>query len=187
MARESEDLGLCFRPLGAHSLRPPSDATGTASATAVVRPDACTTRVGSNASVAAVARIAGFGGAWPRDFNQWERPLLFRPSVPDLRRQLHQCTNSSEPEQLSLLLQEPRRSRSPPRHSIVEPNNERLMPLDQRMSTSEVLRVLGVNRSTLFRWTKSGRFPRRHASGGWLRSDVESWLRDGSARVRSQR
>jgi predicted DNA-binding transcriptional regulator AlpA len=53
------------------------------------------------------------------------------------------------------------------------------------MSTSEVLRVLGVNRSTLFRWTKRGRFPRKHALGGWLRFEVEFWLREGSARARS--
>jgi predicted DNA-binding transcriptional regulator AlpA len=51
----------------------------------------------------------------------------------------------------------------------------RLLMLE-RLSTREVLRVIGVNRSTLFRWTKKGRFPRKHKSGKWLRSDVERWL-----------
>ena len=53
---------------------------------------------------------------------------------------------------------------------------DRLPPLDQRMSTAEVLRVVGIHRTTLFRWTNDGRFPRKHSSGGWLRSEVESWL-----------
>jgi predicted DNA-binding transcriptional regulator AlpA len=50
------------------------------------------------------------------------------------------------------------------------------LPMLDRLSTREVLRVIGVNRSTLFRWTKKGRFPRKHKSGKWLRSDVERWL-----------
>lgn len=44
------------------------------------------------------------------------------------------------------------------------------------MSTSDVVRVIGVNRSTLFRWCKRGLFPKKHVSGGWLRSDVERWF-----------
>jgi predicted DNA-binding transcriptional regulator AlpA len=52
----------------------------------------------------------------------------------------------------------------------------RILALDQRMSTAEVLRVVGVNRSTLFRWIQKGRFPRKHVSGGWLRSEIEVWL-----------
>jgi predicted DNA-binding transcriptional regulator AlpA len=49
-------------------------------------------------------------------------------------------------------------------------------PLDLRMNTSEVLRVVGVHRSTLYRWTRAGFFPVKHPAGGWLRSDIESWL-----------
>jgi len=52
---------------------------------------------------------------------------------------------------------------------------ERFASLDQRMTTTDVLRVVGVNRSTIFRWVKKGTLPQRHASGGWLRSDVERW------------
>ena len=48
--------------------------------------------------------------------------------------------------------------------------------LDVRMSTAEVLRVVGVHRTTLYRWSRAGLFPLKHASGGWLRSDIELWL-----------
>ena len=48
--------------------------------------------------------------------------------------------------------------------------------LDQRMTTAEVLRVVGVHRVTLFRWTRKGTFPPKHIFGGWLRSDIERWL-----------
>ncbi len=84
---------------------------------------------------------------------------------------------AAPPRQLPLLfgprgsLVRPRRSSTP-----AVQKSERLPSLDQRMSTAEVLRVVGVNRSTLFRWTKRGRFPGKHVSGGWLRSDVERWL-----------
>ncbi|MBS0577763.1 MAG: AlpA family phage regulatory protein [Proteobacteria bacterium] len=44
------------------------------------------------------------------------------------------------------------------------------------MTTKQVLRVVGVHRTTLFRWTKLGIFPRRHTLGGWLRSEIELWL-----------
>lgn len=48
--------------------------------------------------------------------------------------------------------------------------------LDQRIPTREVLRIVGVNRSTVFRWIRKGLFPQKHVAGGWLRSDVERWL-----------
>lgn len=56
------------------------------------------------------------------------------------------------------------------------PKLERFALLDQRMSTAEVLRIVGVHRVTLFRWTRKGTFPPKHSSGGWLRSDIEHWL-----------
>jgi len=82
----------------------------------------------------------------------------------------------ASPQQLSLLLEAPRlKPRS--RHALTRKSERpRILALDQRMSTAEVLRVVGVNRSTLFRWIQKGRFPRKHASGGWLRSDIELWL-----------
>jgi len=53
--------------------------------------------------------------------------------------------------------------------------SERLPALD-RLTVREVLKIVPINRSTLFRWVNSGRFPRRHKAGGWLRSDIEKWL-----------
>jgi len=50
------------------------------------------------------------------------------------------------------------------------------LPALDRLTTREVLKVVAVHRSTLHRWVTIGRFPRRHKSGGWLRSDVEKWL-----------
>jgi predicted DNA-binding transcriptional regulator AlpA len=89
---------------------------------------------------------------------------------------------SAHPQQLALVFEAP--TSSPPRsQSMQKPRPptaaaavERFASLDQRMTTTDVLRVVGVNRSTIFRWVKKGTFPQRHASGGWLRSDVERWL-----------
>jgi len=50
------------------------------------------------------------------------------------------------------------------------------LPTLDRLTTREVLKVVNVDRSTLFRWVKKRRFPRKHKSGRWLRSDVEKWL-----------
>jgi predicted DNA-binding transcriptional regulator AlpA len=87
---------------------------------------------------------------------------------------------NSHPQQLSLIFDPPESSaqrREPTNNSqAVSVVVERFANLDQRMTTTDVLRVVGVNRSTIFRWTKRGLFPQRHASGGWLRSDVEKWL-----------
>jgi len=54
--------------------------------------------------------------------------------------------------------------------------SDRFAGMDTRMSTTDVVRVVGVNRSTLFRWCKRGTFRQKHISGGWLRSDVEKWF-----------
>jgi predicted DNA-binding transcriptional regulator AlpA len=64
----------------------------------------------------------------------------------------------------------------PARNAQRPPIIERFAGMDARMSTSDVVRVVGVNRSTLFRWCKKGLFPPKHLSGGWLRSDVEKWF-----------
>ena len=84
------------------------------------------------------------------------------------------------PVQLPLVLVVPPASNSkappqgrPKRSPIIA---ERFAGMDARMSTSDVVRVVGVNRSTLFRWCKKGLFPPKHLSGGWLRSDVEKWF-----------
>lgn len=66
---------------------------------------------------------------------------------------------------------------SPPTGSVMRsPVVDRFAGMDTRMSTSDVVRVVGVNRSTLFRWCRKGLFPQKHLSGGWLRSDVEKWF-----------
>ena len=50
------------------------------------------------------------------------------------------------------------------------------LPALDRLTVREVLKIVPINRSTLFRWVNTGRFPKRHKAGGWLRSDVEKWL-----------
>jgi predicted DNA-binding transcriptional regulator AlpA len=90
------------------------------------------------------------------------------------------------PTQLPLLFSAPPSAAAPTSRLQVNGNENRAAPQDafinarlpmlDRLSTREVLRVIGVNRSTLFRWTKKGRFPRKHKSGQWLRADVERWL-----------
>ena len=55
------------------------------------------------------------------------------------------------------------------------PTTDRLAGLDQRISTREILRIVGVNRSTIFRWRKRNLFPEKY-QGGYRRSDVEAWL-----------
>ena len=41
--------------------------------------------------------------------------------------------------------------------------------------------LIGVNRTTLYRWERQGRFPRRRQIGpnrvGYLASEVEAWMR----------
>ena len=68
------------------------------------------------------------------------------------------------PRQLSLLLQAPRPKPKPRRAVTGKSDRPRILALDQRMSTAEVLRVVGVNRSTLFRWIQKGRFSRKPPS-----------------------
>jgi predicted DNA-binding transcriptional regulator AlpA len=80
---------------------------------------------------------------------------------------------------LQLIVPAPRAKRPPVAPAHTGATEVRLAPMDQRMNTGEVLRIVGVNRSTVFRWVKKGRFPQKHESGGWLRSDVERWLSGG--------
>lgn len=88
-------------------------------------------------------------------------------------------TAGQHPVQLPLLLIIPT-ERSRPNAAPEMPKRSsatsRFAGMDARMSTTDVVRVVGVNRSTLFRWCKRGTFPQKHISGGWLRSDVERWF-----------
>lgn len=50
------------------------------------------------------------------------------------------------------------------------------------MRLPEVLAVLGVSRTTLYRWTQDGTFPRPITLGprlvGWPASEVEDWVKN---------
>jgi predicted DNA-binding transcriptional regulator AlpA len=88
-----------------------------------------------------------------------------------------QSTRGMEaPQQLSLELSDPPSRRPKASGKRALDDRKRIAHLDQRMSTTEVLRVVGVHRVTLFRWMRKGTFPPKHFSGGWLRSDIERWL-----------
>lgn len=78
--------------------------------------------------------------------------------------------------QLSLALSAPPAGRAKRPIKRALPSVDRVALSDLRMTTPEVLRVVGVHRATLFRWMRKGTFPPKHHSGGWLRSDVEHWL-----------
>jgi predicted DNA-binding transcriptional regulator AlpA len=88
--------------------------------------------------------------------------------------------SGSEPVQLALCFTPPKPIDTPTKNSVAEMRKRlpdiRLGSMDQRLSTREVVLVVGVNRSTIFRWRKAGRFPQKHKSGGYLRSDIEKWL-----------
>jgi prophage regulatory protein len=61
---------------------------------------------------------------------------------------------------------------------LAEPTSS---PLDQILSTREIVKLTGRHRVTIYRWIRAGIFPKKHeAQGhkvGWLRSDVERWLK----------
>lgn len=59
---------------------------------------------------------------------------------------------------------------------------ERVPGIDQVLSTRDIERITGRHRCTIYRWVRGGTFPEKRAGGGrgWLRSDVERWLLEGS-------
>ncbi len=59
--------------------------------------------------------------------------------------------------------------------AIVQPTSDQFYPL------SEVQRLIGgKSRSTIYRWTRQGIFPKSHKIGpnsiGWLKSEIDEWL-----------
>ena len=84
--------------------------------------------------------------------------------------------------------------KSPPRKSVVVASGplERTLParvagIDQVLSARDVQRITGRHRVTIYRWVRAGTFLAKRAGGGrgWLRSDVERWLKgDGSGTLR---
>jgi predicted DNA-binding transcriptional regulator AlpA len=96
------------------------------------------------------------------------------PALADVRQ-----GGSGTPLQLPLLFgpaSRPEGSANGASRTQAEHKQKQAEVLDQRMPTREVLRIVGVNRSTVFRWIRKGLFPQKHVAGGWLRSDVERWL-----------
>jgi predicted DNA-binding transcriptional regulator AlpA len=61
---------------------------------------------------------------------------------------------------------------------------ERVVGIDQVLSTHDVERITGRHRCTIYRWVRAGTFPAKRAGGGkgWLRSDIERWLTGGDPR-----
>lgn len=49
------------------------------------------------------------------------------------------------------------------------------------LSRDDVLELVGIGGTTLWRWERAGRFPRRRQLGpgrvGWLQSEVDAWLK----------
>ena len=56
----------------------------------------------------------------------------------------------------------------------------------QFLRLPEVLNLVGVTRSTLYRWMEAGTFPRQISVGGntvvWVESDVTKWMQDQIAK-----
>jgi prophage regulatory protein len=53
---------------------------------------------------------------------------------------------------------------------------------DEILRSPEPERLIGVHRTTLWRWEREGHFPKRiklaRRASGYLRSEVEKWLQD---------
>ena len=93
-----------------------------------------------------------------------------------------------EEEQFQLPLSV-KKSRPPRRWALVKGErsehslSERVAGIDQVLSTRDIERITGRHRCTLYRWVRAGTFPPKRAGGGrgWLRSDIERWLKGGGA------
>jgi predicted DNA-binding transcriptional regulator AlpA len=73
-----------------------------------------------------------------------------------------------------------KRSSAVPEHKALErvvPH--RIAGIDQLLGTHDIERITGRHRCTIYRWVRSGAFPEKRAGGGrgWLKSDVERWLK----------
>ena len=93
----------------------------------------------------------------------------------------------NEKQQFQLPLAEPRsrlRTSEPPENQQINrtvPN--RIAGIDQLLDTHDIERITGRHRCTIYRWVRAGTFPVKRAGGGrgWLRSDIERWLRDDAS------
>jgi prophage regulatory protein len=71
-------------------------------------------------------------------------------------------------------------------HSISEATTMSTDPLDRVLRWREVRDLVPLSRSTIWRMTRNGRFPRpvqlsSAASVGWLRSEIDDWVRERTA------
>jgi predicted DNA-binding transcriptional regulator AlpA len=87
--------------------------------------------------------------------------------------------------QLPLTVTKCRPGRMPAREAEnrARPLVERVLGIDQVLSTRDIERITGRHRCTIYRWVRAGTFSGKRAGGGrgWLRSDVERWLEVGMA------
>ena len=91
---------------------------------------------------------------------------------------------SVEKQQIQLPLSDAKRRPRPAAPAVSSPERlvpDRLSGMDQVLSTHDIERITGRHRCTIYRWILDGSFPKKRAPGGkgWLRSDVEKWLRQG--------
>ena len=97
---------------------------------------------------------------------------------------------SVDNKQMELLPQASAAQRPPRRPSTPQLQEkrdaERLPGIDQVLGTHDVERITGRHRCTIYRWVRAGTFPEKRAGGGrgWLRSDIERWLKGGDASPR---
>jgi len=87
---------------------------------------------------------------------------------------------------LAVTRSRPPKAKTPRVEAPEHPLPERIAGIDQVLSTHDVERITGKHRCTIYRWVLAGAFPQRRAGGGcgWLRSDVERWLKgDGSSKA----
>ena len=84
---------------------------------------------------------------------------------------------------LSATRRRPPKVSTPLVESRERPLPERIVGIDQVLSTQDVVSITGRHRCTIYRWVRAGTFPGKRAGGGrgWLRSDVERWLRGGGS------
>jgi predicted DNA-binding transcriptional regulator AlpA len=80
---------------------------------------------------------------------------------------------------LAVTRSRPPKAQTPRVEAPVRALPERIAGIDQVLSTHDVERITGKHRCTIYRWVLAGAFPPRRAGGGcgWLRSDVERWLK----------
>jgi len=93
--------------------------------------------------------------------------------------------NEKQQFQLPFAATQPRlRSTALPQNELnIRTVPNRIAGIDQVLDTHDIERITGRHRCTIYRWVRAGTFPVKRAGGGrgWLRSDIERWLRNDSS------